>query len=143
MCIRDRVRSSTLTDSITAESARPIRYTRERTRLEEQQRKASQSKPILRYPASGPFAVTLLQSDVERLQEGEYLNDTLIEFGLRFLLERIKQREPNLAQQIHVFNTFFYHKLTESRDRSKTYEHVRKWTNKVNMYVFITYSRLY
>ena len=137
------VRSSALTNSITAEPAHPIRYTRERTRLEVQQRKANQSKPILRYPASGPFAVTLLQSDVERLQEGEYLNDTLIEFGLRYLLERIKQKEPNLAQQIHVFNTFFYHKLTESRDRSKTYEHVRKWTNKVDMYVFITYSPVY
>ena len=78
--------------------------------------------------------MTLLQCDLERLKEGEYLNDTMIEFGLRYLLERIKQNNPTLVQQIHVFNTFFYHKLTESRDRSKTYEHLRKWTNKVNIF---------
>lgn len=111
-----------------------VHQTRARVRSEQSLKEAKQTKPILRYPTSGPFAVTLLQCDLERLKEGEYLNDTMIEFGLRYLLERIKQNNPSLVQQIHVFNTFFYHKLTESRDRSKTYEHLRKWTNKVNIF---------
>lgn len=111
-----------------------VRQTRARVRSEQLLKEDKDSKPILRYPTSGPFAVTLLQSDLDRLKEGEYLNDTMIEFGLRYLLEQIKQNNPSIVRQIHVFNTFFYHKLTESRDRSKTYERLRKWTNKVNIF---------
>ena len=116
------------------EDSSSVHQTRARVRSEQSLQEAKETKPILRYPTSGPFAVTLLQCDLERLKEGEYLNDTMIEFGLRYLLERIKRNNPLLVQQIHVFNTFFYHKLTESRDRSKTYEHLRKWTNKVNIF---------
>ncbi|WFD25998.1 Ulp1 peptidase [Malassezia nana] len=108
--------------------------TRSRTHSESKSTSSAGNAPILRYPSTGPFAVTLLQADLNRLQENEYLNDTLIEFGLRFCQEQIKSRDPPLAQQIYVFNTFFYQKLTEHRDRSKSYEHVRKWTNRVNIF---------
>ena len=127
-------REITRSISPAVEDSSSVHQTRARVRSEQSLQEAKETKPILRYPTSGPFAVTLLQCDLERLKEGEYLNDTMIEFGLRYLLERIKQNNPSLVQQIHVFNTFFYHKLTESRDRSKTYEHLRKWTNKVNIF---------
>lgn len=127
-----RVITSSISPAV--EDSSSVHQTRARVRSEQSLQEAKETKPILRYPTSGPFAVTLLQCDLERLKEGEYLNDTMIEFGLRYLLERIKRNNPLLVQQIHVFNTFFYHKLTESRDRSKTYEHLRKWTNKVNIF---------
>ena len=127
-------REITRSISPAVEDSSSVHQTRARVRSEQSLQEAKETKPILRYPTSGPFAVTLLQCDLERLKEGEYLNDTMIEFGLRYLLERIKRNNPLLVQQIHVFNTFFYHKLTESRDRSKTYEHLRKWTNKVNIF---------
>ena len=127
-------REITRSISPAVEDSSSVHQTRARVRSEQSLQEAKETKPILRYPTSGPFAVTLLQCDLERLKEGEYLNDTMIEFGLRYLLERIKRNNPLLVQQIHVFNTFFYHKITESRDRSKTYEHLRKWTNKVNIF---------
>lgn len=127
----ENVSNSQEGDTTSVESTR--HYTRARTRSEAKSLTACDTEPILRYPSSGPFAVTLLQTDLDRLRENEYLNDTLIEFGLRFLQEQIKARNPTLAQQIYVFNTFFYQKLTEYRDRSKSYEQVRKWTNRVNM----------
>lgn len=127
-------REITRSISPAVEDSSSVHQTRARVRSEQSLQEAKETKSILRYPTSGPFAVTLLQCDLERLKEGEYLNDTMIEFGLRYLLERIKRNNPSLVQQIHVFNTFFYHKLTESRDRSKTYEHLRKWTNKVNIF---------
>lgn len=92
------------------------------------------SKPILRYPPSGRYAVTLLSSDVRRLDEDEYLNDTVIEFGLRYFLEQIRVRDARLADQIHLFNSFFFQKVTEFRDRSKSYELVRKWTKGVDIF---------
>lgn len=94
----------------------------------------SPSVPILRYPASGPFAVTILESDLHRLDADEFLNDTLIEFGLRYLLEQVRQRDEALASQIHVFSSFFFLKMSEFRDRAKSYEQVRKWTNKVDIF---------
>lgn len=128
--------SPQLGESASAPIESPGHRTRARTRSEMKHAAACDSEPILRYPSSGPFAVTLLRTDLDRLRENEYLNDTLIEFGLRFLQEHIKTRDPALAQQIYVFNTFFYQKLTEYRDRSKSFEQVRKWTNRVNMYVY-------
>lgn len=125
--------TSSIQEGETALVEKPGHLTRARTRLEAKNVTTCDTDPILRYPSSGPFAVTLLQSDLDRLRENEYLNDTLIEFGLRFLQEQIKSRDPFLAQQIYVFNTFFYQKLTEYRDCSKSYEQVRKWTNRVNM----------
>jgi hypothetical protein len=40
---------------------------------------------ILVYPPSGTGAVNITKADLNRLQPGEYLNDTLIEFGLKFV----------------------------------------------------------
>ena len=119
---------------VEATGAMAQHYTRTQTKAAEAE-DAISNEPILRYPAHGPFAVTLLRSDVRRLNDEEFLNDTLIEFGLRYQLEQIKAQHPTLADQIYVFNTFFYHKLTEFRDRSKSYDKVRKWTHRVNMYV--------
>lgn len=38
---------------------------------------------MLVWPHEGAGAVSLNRGDIFRLQEGEYLNDTLIEFGLK------------------------------------------------------------
>lgn len=104
------------------------RSTRHRPRAE------APSAPVLRYPASGPYAVTILESDLHRLDEDEYLNDTIIEFGLRYFLEQVRQRDERLADQIHLFNSFFFQKMTEFRDRAKSYELVRKWTKGVDVF---------
>ena len=113
----------------------PSRRTRSQSMREERQARDALNKPILRYPPAGPFAVTLLGSDLERLEEDEYLNDTLIEFGLRFLYEQLKAHNPDLAQAIYMFSSFFYLKMSEFRDHTKSYQQVRKWTSRVDMYV--------
>ena len=37
------------------------------------------------YPPSGPGAFSIMKSDLNRLKPGEFLNDTLIEFGLKYV----------------------------------------------------------
>ncbi|EPQ26162.1 uncharacterized protein PFL1_06370 [Pseudozyma flocculosa PF-1] len=93
----------------------------------------SGNEQVLRFPYEGIGAVTLLESDLDRLNDGEFLNDTLIEFGLKRLLDGIRQRQPALADQIHVFSSFFYKRLTEF-EVSKSYLNVRKWTNKFDLF---------
>ena len=61
--------------------------------------------------------------DVERLEPGRWLNDSLIQFGLKYVLitcihtlsflvslihDDIKHSNPLLGHQIHVANTFLY-----------------------------------
>jgi hypothetical protein len=38
---------------------------------------------VLVYPPSGPGALNIMGSDLNRLRPHEFLNDTLIEFGLK------------------------------------------------------------
>ena len=35
------------------------------------------------YPSSGHGAIDITRGDIKRLEPGQYLNDTLIEFGLK------------------------------------------------------------
>ena len=72
--------------------------------------------------------MNITRGDLERLQPGKYLNDTLIEFGLKYVLtifrvsliegfncrlwlNDLRDRDSELADQIHLFSSFFYKKL--------------------------------
>ncbi|KAK7048538.1 hypothetical protein R3P38DRAFT_2606333 [Favolaschia claudopus] len=101
---------------------------------------ADADEVILVYPPNQTGAVNITNGDVARLEPGEFLNDTLIEFGLKLWLQELEKENPELAKQIHVFSSFFYKKLDnkESKDKKKFpekgYESVRKWTAKFDLF---------
>ncbi|KAF9811770.1 hypothetical protein IEO21_06426 [Rhodonia placenta] len=66
---------------------------------------------MLVYPPSGAGAININKSDFKRLNDLCYLNDTLIEFGLKLWLADLRENEPELAEEVHVFSSFFYKKL--------------------------------
>lgn len=90
---------------------------------------------VLVWPADDPKASSLTRGDLARLNEGKWLNDTLIEFGLRSvgslrssessrgyllthttrrrILSTIRIRNPSLADSIYIFSSFFYTKLSQ------------------------------
>ncbi|KAG0223282.1 hypothetical protein BGW42_005998 [Actinomortierella wolfii] len=83
---------------------------------------------LFTYPFSGgPKSITVHESDVARLEPDQFLNDTIIEFGLKYMQDELEKSNPDLAKQIYVFNTFFYERLSE-RDR------IKKWTSKVDLF---------
>ncbi|KAG6377143.1 hypothetical protein JVT61DRAFT_1195 [Boletus reticuloceps] len=47
---------------------------------------------VLMYPPTGTGALSIMLSDLKRLQPEEYLNDTLIEFGLKLWLNDLRER---------------------------------------------------
>ncbi|GAA99651.1 uncharacterized protein L969DRAFT_86927 [Mixia osmundae IAM 14324] len=128
--------------SLTAldEPARPTRQSA-RTRANEEalnkDRPLDDGEVMLVYPFDAPGAVSITKGDFNRLDEGEYLNDTLIEFGLKLILDDIRKRDAALADKIHIFNSFFYKKLSQ---RSKgfteqdAYDSVKKWTAKFDLF---------
>ncbi|CCM02457.1 uncharacterized protein FIBRA_04556 [Fibroporia radiculosa] len=88
---------------------------------------------ILVYPPTGPGAINIYKSDLKRLDEGSYLNDTLIEFGLKLWLADLKADDPSFAEQVHVFSSFFYKKINV-KDKDEGYQSVRKWTSKFDIF---------
>ncbi|NXG01328.1 SENP6 protease, partial [Sakesphorus luctuosus] len=68
-------------------------------------------------PAKGGISVT--NEDLHCLNEGEFLNDVIIDFYLKYLvLEKLKKED---ADRIHVFSSFFYKRLNQ-RERRNTHE---------------------
>ncbi|KAI8048367.1 hypothetical protein BDF22DRAFT_623865 [Syncephalis plumigaleata] len=67
------------------------------------------------YPFDGVKAIAISNNDYQRLRDGEFLNDTIIDFYLRYHLDSLKCT-PQLLDKVHLFNTFFYHKLTQHQN---------------------------
>lgn len=95
-------------------------------------------KRSLTYPKVGKKKTTVEWSDLERLDEGEFLNDNLISFYLRYLEQRLEEERPELAKRVYFFNTFFFATLTNTHKGRKrfNYEGVQKWTRSVDLFTY-------
>lgn len=94
-------------------------------------------KPLV-YPKEGKRRTTVEWSDIERLDEGEFLNDNLVAFYLRYLEHQAEQRDPTVSRKVYMFNTFFYERLTDTKrgHRGINYEAVKKWTRGVDLFTY-------
>ncbi|KAJ8662962.1 hypothetical protein O0I10_001138, partial [Lichtheimia ornata] len=90
---------------------------------------SEEEQPMCRYPPIGSGGVILYPADYNRLEKDDFLNDTLIEFYLRWLLDQSGTR----ADEIYIFSSFFYERLSNSR-RGDPYEDVKRWTRKVDVF---------
>jgi hypothetical protein len=99
-------------------------------------------RPLL-YPPQGPKRVSVDFQDLKRLRDGEFLNDNLIGFYLRYLQINADSSKIRGYPKIYFFNTFFYEKLTakpaatnptSSASRSINYTAVQKWTSKMDIF---------
>ncbi|KAG6378017.1 hypothetical protein JVT61DRAFT_13696 [Boletus reticuloceps] len=94
-----------------------------------------------------------MQSDIRRLKRKEYLNDTLIEFGLRLWLNNLRMTDQALADQIYIFSPFFYSQFSckksigavplfltplltvySAHNLEDGYKSMWRWTSKVNLF---------
>ncbi|KAI7744490.1 hypothetical protein M8C21_010394 [Ambrosia artemisiifolia] len=97
------------------------------------------------YPKGDADAVSISKRDFDLLQPDTFVNDTIIDFYIKYLKNKI---EPDERRKLHFFNSFFFRKLADPDkdpiDASRggvAYQRVKKWTRKVNLfekdYVFI------
>ncbi|KAI6651649.1 Sentrin-specific protease 7 [Oopsacas minuta] len=100
----------------------------------------SNTDKLLTYPAVGHSRrITIYKDAVSCLLPEMFLNDTIIEFYLLYIYHELfsqKQRE-----QVHIFNTFFYTKLTNNSSDSlspqrisEKHGQVSNWTKNVNLF---------
>ncbi|KAL4649020.1 sentrin-specific protease 6 [Arapaima gigas] len=92
-------------------------------------------------PAKGGISVT--NEDLHCLNDGEFLNDVIIDFYLKYLvLEKLKKED---AHRSHVFSSFFYKRLNQRERRSvpdtsnlpiqkKKHNRVKTWTRHVDLF---------
>ncbi|KAK7246708.1 hypothetical protein RIF29_41578 [Crotalaria pallida] len=90
------------------------------------------------YPKGEPDAVSISKRDVELLQPETFINDTIIDFYIKYLQNKIP---PGEQGRFHFFNSFFFRKLADlDKDPSSACEgraaflRVRKWTRRVNLF---------
>jgi len=95
------------------------------------------AKPLV-FPQAGKRKATVEFEDLQRLDEGEFLNDNLMGFYLRYLEYQLEQKHGGLAQKIYFFNTYFFASLTNTPRGKKGvhYEAVQKWTRTVDIFAF-------
>ncbi|KAI6689227.1 hypothetical protein NL676_026055 [Syzygium grande] len=97
------------------------------------------------YPKGEADAVSISKRDVDLLQPETFINDTIIDFYIKYLKNRI---QPDEKHRYHFFNSFFFRKLADldkdpssASDGRAAFLRVRKWTRKLNLfekdYIFI------
>ncbi|KAI7906712.1 uncharacterized protein BX663DRAFT_202863 [Cokeromyces recurvatus] len=83
---------------------------------------------LLMYPFDGKNSITLYERDYSRLDEGTYLNDTLID-----IFPKIWANDYP-STNIHTFSSFFFTKLSGSAATAIQYDTVKRWTANINIF---------
>ncbi|KAL0726395.1 hypothetical protein Bca4012_022488 [Brassica carinata] len=97
------------------------------------------------YPQGEADAVVVRKQDIELLKPRRFINDTIIDFYIKYLQSRIPPEERG---RFHFFNCFFFRKLANLDKGSpssfggrEAYQRVQKWTKNVELfekdYIFI------
>ncbi|XP_024375883.1 uncharacterized protein [Physcomitrium patens] len=89
------------------------------------------------YPSrTDPEAVEILASDVQLLNPLEFLNDTIIDFYIKYIQREFLSLER--SRRFHFFNSFFYKKLCgvvgKKREKTDNFSKLRKWTKGINIF---------
>ncbi|KNE63572.1 hypothetical protein AMAG_08681 [Allomyces macrogynus ATCC 38327] len=110
------------------------------------------------YPFAGSKGVTLFGNDAGVLNDSNFLNDAVLEFYLRYLVDRLDEDQ---RQTVHLFNSFFFLRLTQTGNKkaaagkggskksgaaadttaaentipyAEGYQHVKSWTKNVDLF---------
>jgi Ulp1 family protease len=79
-------------------------------------------------------AVSIYNGCLKKLNEPEYLNDNLIDWKIKFDINKKAIEDDSILYKIHAFNTLFFTKLTEVKDHQRGFELVKKWTQHVDIF---------
>ncbi len=134
---RDRLTATTTVSKTTRRATSPVETNNGGNNAED-------DELLFAYPmdAGASDIIQILRSDHLRLREGEFLNDNLIDFYLKFTLREdpiIRKRVMNgTSSEVHVFTSHFFSKLSEVPLRADKWEAVHapvsRWSKSFNIW---------
>ena len=88
-------------------------------------------------PVSGPGGIAITNEDLSCLEEGRYLNDTIIDFYLKYLFHTKLDKETR--EKTYIFSSYFYKRLTQqpgggANAARMMHSQVKKWTRNVDIF---------
>ena len=92
-------------------------------------------KRPLTYPQQGKRKTNVEFDDLPKLDEGQCLNDSIIDFYLRYLVEQLQEKSPQMANRVYFFNTYFHTSLKGSGSKIN-YNNVKKWTRNIDLFCY-------
>ncbi|XP_039649605.1 sentrin-specific protease 7-like isoform X2 [Perca fluviatilis] len=99
---------------------------------------------LIQYPAApSKGRITVTTEDLACLGSGEFLNDVIIDFYLKYLV--VEGVGGAVADRSHIFSSFFYKQLSRRRaagddsapsvpDRDMRHQRVKTWTRNVDIF---------
>ncbi|XP_065115766.1 sentrin-specific protease 7b isoform X2 [Paramisgurnus dabryanus] len=98
---------------------------------------------LIQYPPPpSKGGITVTAEDLECLKDGEFLNDVIIDFYLKYLM--LERADKDVAERSHIFSSFFYKQLTRKDNscleeigktaRHRRHHRVRTWTRHVDIF---------
>ncbi|KAJ1363759.1 hypothetical protein KIN20_023691 [Parelaphostrongylus tenuis] len=114
------------------------------------EKRPRKNEVLLVFPPVKSAAVPLHFEDLRVLAHGEMLNDSIIEFYLKYIHHKLVRQENR--DKVFLFNTFFYKKLTDKQPSisilnknyrssigrfewiKRNFSHLKSWTKKVDIF---------
>lgn len=94
------------------------------------------------YPplTTGVFSISINEKDYKSHEEGVYLNDTIIDFYLKYLFQEELTTENQ--DRTYVFSSFFFTRLMDEVNENvdissvglEMHGRVKRWTKNVNLF---------
>ncbi|KAF7688320.1 hypothetical protein HF521_014326 [Silurus meridionalis] len=81
-------------------------------------RQPNMPRRLIQYPPPPcKGGITVTTEDLECLRDGEFLNDVIIDFYLKYL--QLERADRDVAERSHIFSSFFYKQLTRKPNSSE------------------------
>ena len=94
-------------------------------------------KRDLIYPEKSKKRETIKYEDLLRLDDDEFLNDTLVAFFIRYLEVHVEDTKPDLLKKMHFFNSYFYERVSRGENGKRNdlnFDAVKKWTRNYDIF---------
>ncbi|KAI3402597.2 hypothetical protein KGF56_004689 [Candida oxycetoniae] len=91
--------------------------------------------PELRFKFNDGTEMFINRKDFETLFHNNWVNDLLIDFGLKYSIQKSIEEGKVKSNEIYAFNSFFYTKLVskEKEGPQDYYGNIRRWLQKIDL----------
>ncbi|XP_071956317.1 uncharacterized protein [Antedon mediterranea] len=96
-------------------------------------------------PNESKGRISVTSEDLSCLEDGEFINDVIIDFYLKYLLHEVLSEE--VRERTHIFSSFFYKRLSKRVNTLSKFElgphksvperrhsHVKSWTRNIDLF---------